>query len=269
MKKWIGRFLLLALTLVGVTARADVLVLVHGYMGSAASWEYSGINAMLAANGWPRSGVLAGGALLAPGESSSTHKSYAVELPSLAPALVQADHLQAMLAQIGARHPGEAIVLAGHSAGGVVARLVLVRGGAPDAKALITIAAPHLGTERALQALDATDTPWPFCLVQNFFSDGAYSAVKRSRGVLLDLSPAYPGSLLHWLNAQPHPDIAYHAIVTPGPAGLGDELVPAFSQDLNQVAALAGRAQTHPVASGHSLNPATGAAMVAILGQLP
>ncbi|MCB1758628.1 MAG: alpha/beta fold hydrolase [Gammaproteobacteria bacterium] len=268
MKKLIAGFLLSVLALAGTGARADVLVLVHGYMGSAASWEYSGINAMLAANGWPRSGVLAGGALIAPSAVPTANSSYAVELPSLAPALVQADHLQALLTQVAARHPGEAMVLVGHSAGGVIARLVLARGGAPGAKALITIATPHLGTERALQAIDATDTPWPFCLVQNFFSDGAYSAVKRSRGVLLDLSPAYPGSLLHWLNAQPHPDISYHSIVTPGPAGLGDELVPAFSQDMNRVTALAGRAETHLVASGHSLNPATGAALVAILQQL-
>jgi triacylglycerol esterase/lipase EstA (alpha/beta hydrolase family) len=45
----------------------------------------------------------------------------------------------------------------GHSAGGVVARVALVNYGADTVAWLITIAAPHLGTERASEALDATD----------------------------------------------------------------------------------------------------------------
>lgn len=268
MRRVICGLLLLVLGSAAGAARADVLVLVHGYMGSAASWEFSGVNALLEANGWRRGGVAVGGVLLAATPAADADTHYSLELPSLAPIAVQADHLLAMLAQIRARHPNEKIILAGHSAGGVVARMALVRGGVPEASALITIASPHLGTERALQAIDATNTPWPFCLVENFFSDGAYRAVKRSRGVLIDLSPAFPGSLLHWLNMQPHPEIAYHAIVTPGPVGLGDELVPAFSQDMNRVAALAGRARSRTVASGHSLNPAIGVALVAILDEL-
>lgn len=38
--------------------QADVAVLVHGYLGSASSWESSGVNAVLVANGWKRAGVL-------------------------------------------------------------------------------------------------------------------------------------------------------------------------------------------------------------------
>ena len=250
------------------SAHADLLILVHGYMGSALSWEASGINAILESSGWRRGGLLAEPQMIAGGSGDVRKISYAVELPSLAPMLVQADQLQVQLAQISATHPGERLIIVAHSAGGVVARLVLVRGGAPGATALITVASPHLGTLRAAQALDATDTPWPFCLVENFFSNGSYRAVKRSRGALMDLSPAYPGSLLYWLNGQPHPDIAYYSIVTPGPAGLGDELVPAFSEDMNNLPALHGKSQLVAVAGGHSLNPQVGMALTAILAHL-
>ena len=265
--KTVNTLIVSLLLLVGMVSpvRADVLVLVHGYMGSAASWEASGINAMLAADGWLRGGILAGPQLISAPGGLSGKRSYAVELPSLAPMMVQADHLRAMLQQINAMHPGEPMIIAAHSAGGVVARVVLIRGGVSEVKALITIASPHLGTTRAVQALDATDTPWPFCLVENFFSNGSYRAVKSSRGALLDLTPAYPGTLLHWLNAQPHPQIAYYSIVTPGPVGVGDELVPVFSQDMNNVPVLNGKSKTVAVPGGHSLNPQVGAALIEIL----
>ena len=260
--------LLLLLAGMAFSARADVLVLIHGYMGSAISWEASGISALLDAEGWRRSGILAGPQLIPQAGNGSENKRYAVELPSLAPMLLQAELLQAMLQRINAMHPGEPLIIAAHSAGGVVARLVLTRAVVADVKALITLASPHLGTARASQALDATDTPWPFCLVEDFFSGGSYRAVKRSRGALLDLTPAYPGSLLYWLNQLPHPEIAYYSIVTPGPAGLGDELVPVFGQDMNNVPALQGRSKVVTVAGGHSLNPQLGIALIGILAQI-
>lgn len=259
--------------LVSLTARADVLVLVHGYLGSAHSWEGSGVSAVLDANGWPRAGMLVGGPggiqlIPAVASPSGDNSVYAVELPSIAPMMVQADHLQAMLASIAQRHPDEPVIVAAHSAGGVVARIVLVRNGIPNAKALITISTPHLGTLRAVQALDATDTPFPFCLVENFFGGDEYRIVKDSWGALIDLTPARPGNLLYWLNGQPHPDIAYHSILRTGPVGLGDELVPVFSQDMNNVYSLKGRSQVVAVATGHALNPQDGMALVKILSEL-
>ena len=69
-------------------------------------------------------------------------------------------------------------------------------------------------------------------------------------------------------NRQPSPDISYVSIVRGGPVGLGDELVPVFSQDMNNVQVLRGRSQTLSVASGHALNPLDGAALVKVLAQL-
>ena len=38
--------------------RADILVLVHGYMADAGTWDVSGVTQVLAANGWQPAGVL-------------------------------------------------------------------------------------------------------------------------------------------------------------------------------------------------------------------
>ena len=249
--------------------QADVAVLVHGYLGSASSWESSGVNAVLVANGWKRVGILRAdpyGVELIPVLGDEGKNSlYQVELPSPAPMLLQADLLQAMLRQVTELHPDEPISLVAHSAGGIVARIALVRGAVPRAKALITIASPHLGTGRAVQALESSDTPYPFCLVQNFFTGGKTRLLRESRGALIDLVPAQPGSLLFWLNSQPHPQISYHSIVRPGPVGMGDELVPAYSQDMNRVQALQGQSEVTVVSSGHALNVQDGVVLAQLL----
>jgi pimeloyl-ACP methyl ester carboxylesterase len=165
-------------------------------------------------------------------------------------------------------HPNEPILLVGHSAGGVVARMLLVQNGVPNAKALITIGSPHLGTSRALEALEATGDPFPISLLKDLFVGEIYDVVRNSWGVLLDLTPAQPGTLLYWLNLQPHPDIAYVSVMRPGPVGLGDELVPSFSQDMNNVHALSGKAVTHSMPVSHSLQPADGVKLVEILQAL-
>jgi hypothetical protein len=146
--------------------------------------------------------------------------------------------------------------------------LLLVQNRVINAKALITIASPHLGTERAIQALEATDDPFPISAIKTLFASDLYEVVRDSWRVLLDLTPARPGSLLHWLNAQWHPDIRYVSILRSGPVGLGDELVPVFSQDMNQVLALRGKSTTHIMALSHQLQPADGVKLVEILQTL-
>jgi len=268
------RSLLITLVLLfaGITlsqgARADVALLVHGYLGSAASWEFSGVNAALARHGWMPSGVILhgpAGPLLPPPMADSARKVYSIELPSTAPLMLQADMLVAALRALRSRHSKEPITLIGHSAGGVVARMALVRGGEAGVTRLITIAAPHLGTERALQALDATHDGGPVGFVKDVFGGRQYHAVKNSWPVLLDLSPAIPGSALFWLNAQSHPKIQYVSIVRAAPFGLGDLLVPGFSQDLNNVQQLAGKATTYVVPEGHALTPADGMMLASLM----
>ena len=146
-----------------------------------------------------------------------------------------------------------------------MARLALVRDQSSGVTRLITIASPHLGTERALEALDATHQGGPIGFVKDVFGGRDYYTVKDSWPVLVDLSPSMPGSMLYWLNGQPHPGIEYVSIVRSAPFGLGDILVPGFSQDLNNVPPLAGKAKVYVTPAAHALVPADGAMLASLL----
>jgi pimeloyl-ACP methyl ester carboxylesterase len=197
--------------------------------------------------------------LKAAGPPAGEFAIYKVDLPSTAPLMEQARLLGGMLAAIAQRHPADTVDLIGHSAGGVVARLSLVSYGAGTVTRLITIAAPHLGTERASQALDATDDSGLFGGIKRWFvkrkvGDDLYRTIQSSRWALSDLAPPVPGNLLYWLNGRLHPDIVYVAVVRGAAYGLpGDQVVPAPSQDLRRVPALNGRATIRVVAGGHEL----------------
>lgn len=250
------------------SAGADVLVLVHGYLGTAQSWAESGVMDRLNRYGYQQVGIFGyspRGVLYQPLADAGTQRPvYAVNLPSQAPIVIQADWLAAILREIGRRHPKQKINLAAHSAGGVVARMTLVRHGKLGVHHLITIATPHFGTGRAMQALDATDDRGMFGFAKEFLvrratGHGLYDTLQRSRGVLIDLLPPAPGNLLFWLNRQPHPDIAYTSIMRIGTFSMpGDHVVPPLSQDLNRVPALAGRVKTYAMANGHLLTPPDG-----------
>jgi triacylglycerol lipase len=256
-------------------AAAAVVVLVHGYASDASTWELSGINGELELRGWLRGGVFTlspAGVHLSPGPGQqAANRTYSVNLPAEAPLGIQADLLRRVLEAVRLQHPGEALYLAGHSAGGVVARMVVLGANPFRVAALVTIASPHLGTVRAAQGLDVVDSKPFFCpgpgidLLKSLVGGSSYDYLKYSRGVLLDLLPAESGNVLFWLNQQPHPDIRYYAVVHQTPFALGDELVPAYSQDLNNVPALRGRAEVLLTSAGHSLNPQDGILLAGIL----
>ena len=265
-------FLFISLT--GFSARADVLVLIHGYLGSADSWEVSGINALLDANGWKRGGLIssspgsAAPVYVGPGQDAN-NKVYVVDLPAEAPIVVQTDQFLGMLATIQAMHPDDQLIIVGHSAGGIVARMALVRGQPSNIKALITIASPHVGTTRANQAIEATDESGPFGFVKSFFGGSGYDTLRRSRGLLFDLAHPHPGSLLYWLNGQEHPDIEYVSVVRLNPVGFaGDELVPGYSQDMNNVPPIQGNSSVIVTPAGHTLVVQDGTTLLQILKRL-
>ena len=269
MKRWRDRWWLvlscaLGLVFAGPASAGRILVLVHGYLGDSASWSQSGVLPVLQQAGWKVVGnwqSTQSGVRLEPvGPPAGEFASYTVDLPSTAPLMEQARLLGGMLGAIAERHPSDTVDLLGHSAGGVVARLALVNYGAGTVTRLITIAAPHLGTERASEALDATDDSGLFGGIKRWFvkrkvGDDLYRTVQSSRGVLADLSPPVPGNLLYWLNGRQHPDIVYVAVVRGAEYGLpGDQVVPAPSQDLRRVPALNGRASIRVVAGDHQLS---------------
>lgn len=261
---WLALCCALGLVFAGPASAGRILVLVHGYLADSAAWRLSGVLPVLDQAGWKLAGnwqSMRSGVRLKPaGRPVGEFAIYTVDLPSTAPLMEQARLLGGMLAAIAQRHPTETVDLIGHSAGGVVARLALVNYGAGTVTRLITIAAPHLGTERAIEALDATDDRGLFGGIKRWFvqrqvGDDLYRTVQSSRGVLADLAPPVPGNLLYWLNGRQHPDIDYLAVVRGSAYGLpGDQVVPAPSQDLRRVPALRGRADIRVEADSHDLS---------------
>lgn len=244
-------------------AYADVMILIHGYLGDATSWEKSGINTELHQQGWVRAGMFKGSPQ-GPQLYITQHKNaehpisenwvYVATLPSESPVAVQADVLKNIIDIIQQQHKNQKIILAGHSAGGVVARMTLIRHQLQNIKMLITIASPHLGTGRADQALDITANHGPFNMVKSFVGGSDYNALKHSRGLMIDLRHPQPGNMLYWLNGQPHPDIYYASIIRlNNDATAGDYYVPGFSQDMNNVAALQGRSAIYTTPTSHFL----------------
>ncbi|MCP4078343.1 MAG: hypothetical protein GY744_19430 [Gammaproteobacteria bacterium] len=271
--KKLGSILLLVLLSISGGVKADVLVLVHGYQGSVFSWENSGVSPVLQHFGWKRAGILVGapqGLIPVPTRwQDADNKVINLQLNSEAPLSGQANVFTTALRWVNDRYPSEKIIIAGHSLGGVVARLSMVRSGAPNVKALITIASPHLGTVLAYRGLDEIDDPFPINKIKEFFAGNDYDMLLRSRGLLHDIVPAVPGKLLHWLNTREHPPIKYYSIVRSSiNGGLGDRIVPGFSQDMGNVQAIGKRSTRTIQGFVHGLTVLDGYALVNILEQL-
>ncbi len=269
-------FTVLFLFLLALPARADVLVLVHGYMSSPDTWEKTRINDILVHAGWQRGGILIPADRRHIPDRRQTRNNaeaknifYMVELPWQYPLQAQADTLDIAMRRIMELRPDDAINLAGHSAGAVVARLWLVQNPQPAVKRLISIAAPNLGSERADDALTLTQPVFgPFDSVRNLLGGKRYNTVRRSRPLVRDLTPPSHRNptVLYWLNQQPHPDIDYTSIVRENWKGMDtDWLISARSQDLNNVPALRGKATAYVMDRDHELSTADGHVLVTIL----
>ncbi|MBC8210600.1 MAG: alpha/beta fold hydrolase [Gammaproteobacteria bacterium] len=272
MKQFLSALLLFMGALAG-PASADVLLQVHGYQGSIYSWEQSGVNNVLQQFGWKRAALLLGSpeGLIPVSQQwqDADNKVVNLLLNSEAPLNGQANVFSAALRWVNDRYPADKIIIVGHSLGGVVARLALIRHGAPNVKALITIASPHLGTALAYHGLDEVSDPFPINKIKEFFGGSRYDTLIRSKGMLHDILPAIPGRLLHWLNTRAHPPIQYFSVVRSGFNGaLGDPIVPGFSQDMANVEAI-GKSSTRLIQGfSHELSVLDGYALVNILTQL-
>lgn len=255
---------------------AEVTVLVHGYLGDDHSWSKPGILDILSQHGRKLAGIYyysPQGVRLLDVDPQAVKPVYTVNLPSIAPIGLQADWLKAFLDHIRQRHPGTPITLVGHSAGGVVARMLVVRDHPEAVTHLITIASPHFGTGRAYQALDAISnrglfSPIRHWAVRRHTGGAVYNTLKASRGVLYDLTPPRPGNLLYWLNHQPHPPIRYTSIIRTGTVKMpGDHVVPPTSQDLRRLPMLKESAESYTMAQGHFLTRQDGYVLANLLDQ--
>jgi len=250
---------LLFILLLSLPAHAGhTLVLIHGYLGDGSTWQATGIVSALEAAGWQEAGHLIPNGPQPVAPNSMERYVYTVTLPSEAPLPAQAQWLDFYLRQLQKRHPKNSLILVGHSAGGVVARLVMVVSGIP-VQGLITIASPHLGTDKAEWGSMLSNSP--FSWFAPFFG---LDTLNRSKGLYWDLVREHPASLLFWLNRQSHPSAFYASIVRVD----GDKWVPAYSQDMNDVAALRGLAITVTSEGTHSLQVADGPVLTSLLDSL-
>ena len=269
------RLLLLffVLAALGTPAKADVMLLIHGYQGTVFSWENSAVANVLQQFGWKRGAVLLGapmGLIPIPLEwQDDPNKTVNLQLNSEMPLMMQANVVTAAIRWINDRYPSEKIIVVGHSLGGVVARLALVRHGAPNVKALVSIASPHLGTVLAYRGLDEIDDPFPLNAIKEYFGGEKYDMLQRSRGLLHDIVPAIPGKMLYWLNTRKHPDIKYFSVVRSTVNGsLGDPIVSGYSQDMANVPAIGNRSTRLIQGFTHWLNILDGYALINIAEQL-
>lgn len=251
----------LALILAAAADGRELMLLVHGHFGSSSDWERSGITARLTEAGWHDGGVLAG----EPAQPIDAHRLfYVIDLPSLAPLQVQAGALADRIHRLRELHPDDYLIVVGHSAGGVVARLVMVQQPQVRVDVLITIAAPHLGAPLASAGAE---------LGRGLVAALPYVAqsptVSELQRLYQELGESAPGSLLHWLNHQPHPDALYVSVVRPqDPARMSfDPLVPSWSQSLNAVPALVGKARDVQVPGWHGLGPSDADWLLEFLSQ--
>ena len=263
--RWLSGVLLWALAL---AAQASVLVLVPGYLEGGDSWRDTGVAAGLSRAGWADGGHLRSGpqgVRVSGARARAMRTFYTVDLPAEAPLLVQAGFLKAYLDAVRQHHPDERLLLAGHSAGGVVARLTMVQHPDIGVSSLITLASPHLGTQSAEVGSLAGQSPLAM-LAPMLGGD----TLNRSQALYQDLARERPNSLLYWLNRQPHPSADYISIVRRDDSllGLGDLVVPAGSQDMRNVPALRGRARSLQVSGGHGLEQADGALLARLLASL-
>jgi len=269
---WWALIVLGAALLPGVAA-AETLLLIQGYMGAAGNWRSSGISAALVSGGWHDAGTLRAdrhGVRSDGRPGTAANRFYTMRLPSEQSLSRQLGVLERYVDYVGRRHPGASLFLVGHSAGGVLARYLMVTNPRAPVAALITIASPHQGVElaglgaRLGSMLGGVLQDSPLDWLGSLLEAGALWPAQALYG---ELAPERPGNFLYRLNHQPHPRARYISVIRePGPgAPLGDVLVPADSQSMNAVAMLRGRSREVRVIGPHALRSADGALLVRLL----
>jgi len=260
--RWI---ILISLLCFGTGTQAgQTLVLIHGYLGTGTAWRTTGIVETLERAGWRDSGHLFPNSEQPSGapDSPIKHYLYTVTLPSEAPLLVQTRQLGFYLHWLQQRHPGNEMILIGHSAGGVVARSSMVLNTDITVRGLITIASPHLGTDKA--ELGYLLGHSPFSVVAPLMG---LDTINRSQDLYRDLVRERPETALFWLNRRPHPYAMYVSIIRTNEGYGFEDSVPTYSQNMNNVMALRGRSLVIPTEGLHGLRWSDGELLAGVLKQ--
>ncbi|HIJ84122.1 MAG TPA: hypothetical protein HPQ00_07940 [Magnetococcales bacterium] len=246
---------------------AASLLLVHGYASDPEVWRKSGIVGVLETNGWHPGGKFLVGAdgkfRFDAAFGDSVRRYYLADLPSEAPIRHQGEILDTLVSALVRQRPQAVVFAAGHSAGGVALRLAMVWRSSLGIRGLITIAAPHRGTDTAKLASFITQTP--MAMMTPFVGMGT---LNRSQNLYADLAPEEEGNFLFWLNRAKHPRAFYLSIVRESGGLLAmDPVVSSASQDLTQVQALGKLAQSITSGTGHALETNDGELMAEYLAR--
>ena len=254
----LGFILSLLLGFSAPAVHADIAILIHGLDSHGASWRYQGVVQRMVNHGWGDAGHLGAyePVLFIPSSAPIKNKIFTVDLPNEAPIPVQAKFLSDMLHSLRQHYSTEPMSLVGHSAGGLVARLTLVNNPDLNITRLVTIATPHLGSQIATLGHMIKDNPMG--MMAGFTG---MDILPGDVGLLSDLRPPKNSNFLGWLDKHPHPPIKYISIVRNG----GDVVVSDTSQDMNNVPALRGRAQTVVSPPGHALQANDGDILARVL----
>jgi triacylglycerol esterase/lipase EstA (alpha/beta hydrolase family) len=260
----VSLFLLTPLSL-----QAKTLVLVHGYLSNASIWNTSGFSQVLERNGFVQGDSYnfnPWGMMVPRPIASNINAFYRVELPSQTNLQTQEGILLQYLQHLYAQRQ-EPLTLIGHSAGGLVARLFLLDPKTVPVNGLITIATPHLGTPTADLAYLAGNSP-----IGMMISMVGEQTLQDSRGLLSDLKEEKPGSFLFWMNRQPYPNLHYASIVRKNESiskpKKFDFIVPAVSQDMNNVWSLRNRSGVAITTDNHALGHKDALVVLDILRQI-
>jgi len=89
--------------LLSTPTRADVVVLLHGYMGSPDSFEKSGVNAVLESAGWGRGGIIVPdiGEFYPGPQPDAKNVAYLVDLPWMLPLREQSEFFALAIKSMG------------------------------------------------------------------------------------------------------------------------------------------------------------------------
>jgi len=196
------------------------------------------LNGMTETNSWLQNGIAQ--------RLSSVHNVKILRLPYRETINTQSEYLNRELNKI----KGD-ITLVGHSAGGIVARNVLVRARNDNIKQLITIASPHQGSDLARYSSFLNDSI-PF---GNMFS---LVILPDEASAYLPLRQLKKGSsFLKSLNSIPHKNICYSSIIKSG-GYVNNSYADTHSQNMNNIKGLirsGNRSTTIYVKDGHGLHP--------------
>ena len=265
--KRILRQLLLSILFLSTNVYAEIVVLVHGFDSNSQTWFKHGIAQQLQFNGWQNAGILTG---FQPG-GVHFHKPVKltdnyfvlVDLPSKAPIHVQANYLNNFLNYLSNESPTQLITIVAHSAGGIVARFVLVNNLSLPIKRLITIASPHMGSAMAEIGELVAKSP------MSIFTPITGTDIGNAEDLLAQLKREDKGHFLFSLNRQFHPNIEYISIVrSDGSWFDGDYYVSPYSQNMNFVKGIF-QSQVIMSPGKHWLNFEDGLLLIQILNNKP